>query len=140
MQVSPGPRASHWEWRHLKDQVEILICQEKLQKSVQKTEPYKRQKRDEKEKKLEMGGNKTPIGEIMMISRGLVVEGSFKYLKKAYAKEVNNVHSWFRPLKIPRYNEPYIVFSEKDTRDIRQPYDDPLVIIFRMEDALGTDK
>ena len=69
-----------------------------------------------------------------MISRGLVARRSFKSLKKAYAKEVNSVHSWFPPSKTPRCSELDIVFSERDTRDIKQPYDDPLVIMLRMEE------
>ena len=40
-----------------------------------------------------MGGKKAPIGEIRMITRELVTVGSSKSLKKAYAREVNNVHS-----------------------------------------------
>ena len=35
-------------------------------------------------------------------------------MKKAYAREVNNIHSWFPPLKMSRYNKLDIVFSEKD--------------------------
>ena len=35
---------------------------------------------------------------------------------------------------MPRYNEPNIVFSKKDTRGIRQPHDDPLVIMLKMEE------
>ena len=43
---------------------------------------YGRQQRDEKERELETGGNKAPIGEIRMIFGGLVVGGSSKSLKK----------------------------------------------------------
>ena len=58
---------------------------------------YRRQRRGKKEREPETGGNKAPIGEIRMISRELVVGGSSKSLKKAYAREVNNVHMWFLP-------------------------------------------
>ena len=47
-----------------------------MQKFVRRTELYRRQQRDEKEKEPETGGNKAPIGEIRMISGVLVVEGS----------------------------------------------------------------
>nr|XP_023887813.1 uncharacterized protein LOC111999933 [Quercus suber] len=97
-------------------------------------ELYKRQQRDEKNKKPETGGNKAPIGEIRMISGGLVARGSSKSLKKAYATEVNSVHSRFSHLKVPRCSEPNIVFFEKDDRGIRQPHDNPLVIMLRMEE------
>ena len=80
------------------------------------------------------GGNKAPIGEIRMISRGLVTRGSSKSLKKAYAREVNSIHSQFPPSKMSRYNEPNIIFSKKDACGIRQPHNDPLVIKLRMEE------
>ena len=65
----------------------------------------------------------------MMILGGLVAGGSSKSLKKAYAREVNNIHSWFPPSKMSKYNESNIIFSKKDARGIRQPHDDPLVIM-----------
>ena len=68
-----------------------------------------------------------------MISEGLVVGGSSRSLKKVYAKEVNIIHSQFPPSKTPRYNETDIVFSEKDARGVRQPHDNPLVIMLKME-------
>ena len=79
--------------RHLKDQVETLIHQGKLQKFVRKTEPYRRQQKDEKDKEQETRGKKTPVGEIRMISRGLVIGGSFKSFLKTYASKVNSIHS-----------------------------------------------
>ena len=33
-----------------------------------------------------------------------------------------------------KYNEPNIIFSKKDARGIRQPHDDQLVIMLRMEE------
>ena len=33
-----------------------------------------------------------------------------------------------------KYNESNIIFSKKDARGIRQPHDDPLVIMLRMEE------
>ena len=56
-------------------------------------EPCRQKQKDEKDKEQEMGGKKAPIGEIRMITRALVTVGSSKSLKKAYAREVNNVHS-----------------------------------------------
>ena len=40
-----------------------------------------------------MDGKKAPVGEIRMIAGGLVVGGSSKSMRKAYAREVNSVHS-----------------------------------------------
>ena len=58
--------------RHLKDQVETLIRQGKLQKFVHKTEPYRCQQKDKKDREQERRGKKTLVGEIRMISGGLV--------------------------------------------------------------------
>ena len=69
-----------------------------------------------------------------MILGGLVLRGSSKSLKKAYAREVNNVHSRFSPSEAPKYNELKIIFSERDARGIRQPHDDPLVVMLEMEE------
>ena len=60
--------------------------------------------------------------------------GSSKPLKKAYVRELNSVYPWFPPSKTPRYNKLDIVFSEKDTRGIRQPHNDLLVIMLKMEE------
>ena len=120
--------------KHLKYQVETLILQGKLQKFVRKSKPYRRQQRDEKDREPETGGKKTSIGEIRTILGGLVARGSSKSLKKAYAREVNSVHSQLPPSKTSRCSEPDITFSEKDTSGIRQPHDDPLVIMLRMEE------
>ena len=122
--------------KHLKDQVETLIRQGKLQKFVQKTEPYRRQQKDEKDREQETRGKKTPVGEIRMISRGLVIGGSSKSLKKTYASEVNNIHSWFPSPKTPRSSELNIVFSKRDAHRVKQPYDDPLVIMLRIEEFI----
>ena len=37
-------------------------------------------------------------------------------------------------MKVPKNDEPDIVFSERDSRGIRQPHDNPLVIMLRVEE------
>ena len=69
-----------------------------------------------------------------MILGGLTAGGMLKSLKKAHEIEINYVHSRLPPVKMPRNDEPDIVFSERDGRSIRQPYDDPLVIMLRVEE------
>ena len=122
------------ECKHLKDKVETLIRQGKLQKFVWKMEPYWRQQKDEKDREQETEGMKASIGEIRMISGGLVMKGSFNSLKKAYAREVNSIHSWFQSLKTLRSSELDIIFIKKDACSVKHPHEDLLVIMLRMEE------
>ena len=69
-----------------------------------------------------------------MISGRLTAGGMLKSLKKAHKKEINSIHSRLPPVKMPRNDEPDIFFSERDGRDIRQPHDDPLVLMLRVEE------
>ena len=114
--------------------METLIRQEKIaefctkNKAIQKTTEGREGKGDRDR------GDKAPIGKIKMILGGLVIGGSSKPLKKAYVRELNSVYPWFPPSKTPRYNKLDIVFSEKDTRGIRQPHNDLLVIMLKMEE------
>jgi len=118
----------------LKDQVETLIQQGKLQKYVRKTEPYRYQRKDDKDRNQEAEDSKPPVGEIKTISEGLTVGGTLKSLKKAHEREINSIHSRLPPIKMPRNDEPDIVFSRRDGHGIRQTHDDPLVIMLRVEE------
>ena len=69
-----------------------------------------------------------------MISRGLMAGRTLKSLKKVHEREINSVHSWLPPVKMPRNDGPDIVFSERDGCGIRQPHHDPLVIMLRVEE------
>ena len=81
------------ECRQLKNQVETLIRQGKLQKYVKKTEPYRYQRKDDQDRTLVARDSKPPTGEIKTISRGLTASGMLKSLKKAKGRETNSVHS-----------------------------------------------
>ncbi|XP_075633719.1 uncharacterized protein LOC142606220 [Castanea sativa] len=105
----------------------------KLQKYVRKTELYRYQWKDDQDKTLEIGNTKPPVGEIKTISGGITADKTLKSLKRAQEREINNIHSRFPPMKMPRNDEPNIVFLERDSRGIRQPYDDPFVIMLRVE-------
>ena len=77
-----------------KKQKETLISQGKLHKFMQRKDPYRRQRRDGKNRKQETDNTKAPIGEIKMIAGELVAYGrtlrsyarpwGIKYSKKYY--------------------------------------------------------
>ena len=70
---------------------------------------------------------------IRTITRGLVIGGSYKSLRKVVQRQVNSVHVNHPMAKHPRIENDDIVFSEQDVNGIRQPYDDPLVIMLAIE-------
>ena len=63
-----------------------------------------------------------------------MASGTLKSLKKAHMREINSIHSRLPPMKMLKNDEPDIVFLERDDRGIRQPYDDPLVIMLKVEE------
>ena len=118
--------------------METLIQQGKFQKYVKKTEPHKYQRKDDQDRTQGVGDSKPATGEIKMISGGLTTGRTLKSLKKAYGKEINNVHSWLPPMKLLKNDKPNIVFLEKNGRSFRQPYDNPLVIMLKVEEFTST--
>nr|XP_023898138.1 uncharacterized protein LOC112010012 [Quercus suber] len=121
------------ECGHLKDHVETLIQQGKLQKYVRKMEPHRYQRKDE-DKTPEVRDSEPPTGETKTISGGLTTGGMLKSLKKAQGREINSIHLRLPPMKMPKNNEPDIVFLEKDHCGIKQPHSDPLVIMLKVEE------
>ena len=73
------------------------------------------------------------IGEIRMINRGPIIGGSFKSLKKSQQRQVNSMHV-IRPPKHRRRENLDMVFSDEDAQGVKQPHDDPLVIMLIIED------
>ena len=67
-----------------------------------------------------------------MINRGPTIEGSFKSLQKSQQRHVNSVHTT-PPLKHKKIENMDMVFSEEDARKVKQPHDDPLVIMLMIE-------
>ena len=124
--------------RDLKEQIEELIQKGKLQKYVKKGEYSKFR-----------GGNKNQhesssrsddrsfqplqdvIGEIKMTAGGPFTGGSFKSLKKACQRQVNSIHM------IPQFKQGRtdqdMSFNEADAKGVKQPYNDPLVIMLNIE-------
>ena len=69
-----------------------------------------------------------------MISGGLTIDGMLKSLKRPQGRERNSVHSQLPPMKMSKNDEPDIVFSERDSHGIRQPHNDSLVIMLKVEE------
>ena len=71
------------------------------------------------------------IREINTIIEGPFSGGSFRSLKKAYQRQVNSVHA-IPPSKHRRtYHD--MSFSEGDAMGVKQPHNDPLVIMLNIE-------
>ena len=73
------------------------------------------------------------MGEIRIITRGPVVGGSYKYLRKVVQRQVNSLHVNNPMTKHRNTRNDDIVFSERDLKGIKQPHDDPLVIMITIE-------
>ena len=74
---------------------------------------------------------RSAIGEIKTIIGGPSIGGSFKSLKMSYQRQVNSVHGT-PPLKQRRTDQD-ILLLERDARGVKQPHDDPLVIMLMIE-------
>ena len=59
--------------------------------------------------------------------------GSNRSLRKAVQRQVNNVHIKHPIAKHHRFGDEDIVFSEQDVRGVRQPYDNPLIIMLTIK-------
>uniref|UniRef100_A0A2N9ERC7 RNA-directed DNA polymerase n=1 Tax=Fagus sylvatica TaxID=28930 RepID=A0A2N9ERC7_FAGSY len=106
----------------LKEQVEALIRQGKLQKYVSR--PAKPQAQKEQTEHNRPG----PIGEIRTIIGGPASGGTSRASRKAYARQVHNIMVVQRPPKNIRLDDHIISFSKEDARGTHQPHDDALVI------------
>ena len=73
------------------------------------------------------------MGEIRTITRGLVAGGSYRSLRKAVQRQVNNIHIKHPIAKHHCSGDEDNVFFERDARGVKQPHDDPLVIMLTIE-------
>uniref|UniRef100_A0A2N9EI37 Reverse transcriptase domain-containing protein n=1 Tax=Fagus sylvatica TaxID=28930 RepID=A0A2N9EI37_FAGSY len=111
----------------LKEQVETLIRQGKLQKYVGRppnARPPKPQGLKERTENLKP----KPIGEIRTIVRGPAAGGISRTSRKAYARQVHNILVIQRTPKNIRLDDQIISFNEENARGTHQPHDDALVI------------
>lgn len=67
-----------------------------------------------------------------MINDGLIMGGFFKCLKKSQKRSVNYVHM-IPQTKHRKREVVNIVFLKEDAKGVKQPYDDPLVIMLTIE-------
>ena len=120
----------------MKEQIEELIRKGKLQQYVKKGDSTKYSQKGQhggfrRDEDNSQPRPPTALGEIKTINGGPTVGGSFRSLKKSYQKQVNSVHG-LPPLKQRRTNQD-MYFSEENARGVKQPYDDPLVIMVMIE-------
>ncbi|XP_030970058.1 uncharacterized protein LOC115990363 [Quercus lobata] len=115
----------------LKQQIEALIRQGKLQRSIYKerADPPKEQvaRRENERPRL-------PVGDIRMIVGGIMASASSKRARKTYLRMVQNVQLMGFVLKMARINNPIIEFSEEDARRLHHSYEDALIVSIRVGD------
>ena len=115
----------------LKQQIEALIRQGKLQRFISKEKAYPPQ---EQVAKRHNEHPKPPIEDIKMIVGGTAASGSSKKARKTYLRMVQNVQlAGFVP-KITRVDNPIIGFSDEDARHLHHPHDDALVVSIQVGD------
>jgi len=115
----------------LKQQIEALIRQGKLQRFVNKkrTDPSQKQAL-----RRENEGPRPPIGDIRMIVGGTTATGSSKKARKTYLRMVHSVQlTGFVP-KMPRIDNRVIGFSEDDARRLHHLHDNALVVSLQIRD------
>uniref|UniRef100_A0A2N9J6Z4 Integrase catalytic domain-containing protein n=1 Tax=Fagus sylvatica TaxID=28930 RepID=A0A2N9J6Z4_FAGSY len=111
----------------LKEQVETLIRQGKLQKYVSRPTNARPAKPPAQREQAEHN-RPAPVGEIRTIIGGPASGGTSRASRKAYARQVHNIMVVQRPPKNVRLDDQIISFSEEDARGTHQPHDDALVI------------
>ena len=114
----------------MKQQIEALIRQGKLQKFVGKEGTEQNQgalTRRENERP------RPPLGDIRMII-GSSTSNSSKKARKTYLRMVQNIQLTGYAPKMARVNNPVIGFTKEDARRLPHPHDDALVVSIRVED------
>ena len=116
----------------LKQQIEALIRQGKLQKfiSKEKADPPPQEHHPRRDNEHP----RPPIGDIRMIVGGTATTRSSKKARKTYLRMVQNVQLTGSVPKIARRESPIIGFSEEDGRRLHHPHDDVLVVSIQVGD------
>jgi len=108
----------------------------KLQKFVKKdyqAHQRMKEKSTDNHKEEDRDNPKLIVGEIRMITGGPIVGGLYKSLRKEIQRQVNSVHIKHPIAKHHLTRNDNIVFSERDLKGIKQPHDDPPVIMLTIE-------
>ncbi|XP_065626373.1 uncharacterized protein LOC136066258 [Quercus suber] len=116
----------------LKQQIEALIRQGKLQKFVNKERADLN--RQEPAPQRDNERPRPPIRDIRMIVGGTAATGSSKKAKKTYLRSVLNVQLIGSVPNTTRVESPIIGFTEEDARRLHHPHDDALVVSIRVGD------
>ena len=113
----------------LKQQIEALIWQGKLQKFVS------RERADLPQEQAPQRDNerfKPALKAIRMIVGGTATTNSSKKARKTYLRMVQNVQLMGAIPKMTRIDNPIIGFSEEDARHLHHPHDNALVVSIRI--------
>ena len=115
----------------LKQQIEALIRQGKLQRFISKerTDPSQEQAPQRENERP-----RPPIGDIRTIVGGTTAAGSSKKARKTYLKMVYSVQLTGSVPKMLRIDNPVIGFLEDDARRLHHPHDDALVVNLQIGD------
>ncbi|XP_075645582.1 uncharacterized protein LOC142616663 [Castanea sativa] len=115
----------------LKQQIEALIRQGRLQRFVRKERTEQNQ---ELNPKREHERPRPPVADIRMIIGGTASVGSSKKARRTYLRTVHNVQSTGSSLRGTRQNSPSIGFSKEEARRLHHPHDDALVVSIQAGD------
>ncbi|XP_023912551.1 uncharacterized protein LOC112024147 [Quercus suber] len=115
----------------LKQQIETLIRQGKLQKFVSKerTDPAP----PEHPPRRDNDRPRPPVGDIRMIVGGMATRPS-KRARKMYLRMVQNVQLTGLVQNVAQRESPIIEFSEEDAQRLHHPHDDALVVSLQVGD------
>ena len=125
----------HWDHGHntfkcydLKQQIEALIKQVKLQRFVRREKARENSLRDSEPNRQAEKWLRAPLGEIRVIVGGSTMTGSSRKARKTYLRMVQSVKITGRLPKLMRVDDPTINFTEENARWLHLPHDDTLVI------------
>ena len=126
------------DYLHSKEKIKELIQKGKLQKYVKKGEYSNFRCGNKNQHESSSRSDDRPyqppqdaIREIKTIAGGPLIGRSFRSLKKACQRQVNNVHM-IPPFK-QRQTDQDMSFNEADAKRVKQPHNDPLVIMLNIE-------